>query len=221
MENELASALATIRMERRLAFWRLCQARWSCHSLRSSAFVPKQNEVGHNSLVRIQQENIISDERGSVFIEFLFFLPIIVLIWTLLGFVYQAKHTAVDVQNTGRECAWKFALSGCKGSLPAKCQGGSPGRIDDTIVRATGSGSFESLPSRVPAIAPNYSSLIGKGTTLKAEREVTRPPILGGSTMAVGKFGTMCGEEPPIKWTTPAVFLLICRQYGVSSWCRG
>jgi hypothetical protein len=171
--------------------------------------------------MRMQRENIISDERGSVFVEMVFFLPIIILIWTLLGFVYQAKHTAVDVQNTGRECAWKYALSGCKGSLPAKCQGGSPGRLNDTMIRARASGSFETLQSRIPVLAPNYVNVHGKGTTLKAEREVTRPSILGGSTLAVGKFGTMCGEEPPHKWTTPEVFLVICRQYGVSSWCRG
>ncbi len=171
--------------------------------------------------MRLLQSRIVRDQRGSVFIEMLFLMPIIILIWTLLGFVYTAKHTAVDVQNTGRECAWKYALSGCKASLPAKCQGGSPGRIDDMYLRTKASGDFETLGTSIRATAVNSSSLHGKGTTLSAEKEVTRPPVLGGSTMAVGKHGTMCAEDPPIKWRTPAVFFAICRQYGVSSWCNG
>ncbi len=170
---------------------------------------------------RCLESKIVRDEKGSVFIEMLFFMPVIILIWTLLGFVYQAKHTAVDVQNSSRECAWQYALSGCKGSLPAKCQGGSPGRVDDTMLRGRASGAFETLMTSVPATAPNYANVHGRRTLLKSEREVTRPPVLGGSTLAVGKHGTMCGDEPPRKWTTPEVFMVICRQYGVSSWCRG
>lgn len=153
--------------------------------------------------------------------EMVFFLPVIILIWTLLGFVYRAKHAAVDVQNSGRECAWQYALAGCSGSLPAKCQGGSPGPVNDAMMRGKASGSFETLQSHIPALTPNYMNVHGNGSTLKAERAVTRPPVLGGSTLAVGNFGTMCGEEPPVKWTTPEVFLVICKQYGVSSWCGG
>ncbi len=168
----------------------------------------------------MQQPSILRNEEGSIFIEMIFFLPIIILIWTLLGFIYQAKHAAVDVQNTGRECAWQYALNGCTSALPAKCQGGSPGIVDDSMARSETGDAFGTLRTGFSAASQNYANAHGKGMSLSAERDVTRPGIMGGTTTAIGKLGTMCGEDPPRKWTQDQTFLALCKQHGVSSWCR-
>ncbi len=163
---------------------------------------------------------LLRDEDGSIFIEMIFFIPIIVLIWTLLGFVYQAKHAAVDVQNTGRECAWHYALNECTSALPARCQGGAPGRLDDSMARSEMGGALDTLRGGFTNASQNYSNAHGRGMSLVVERDVTRPAIMGGATRAVGNLGTMCADDPPRKWTQGPAFLSICKQHGVSSWCR-
>ena len=157
--------------------------------------------------------------RGSVFIEFLFFVPVAVLVWTLMTFIYDAKRTAVVTQKAARECAWEYALHGCSGGLPPECRGASPRLVPDVLLRAAARRSFMKIAQKVPLTAANFSNLHGRSFSLQTEKEVQRPVVLGGSTTAEGRFATMCADDPLVKWQTPVVFTMVCKDHGHSPWC--
>ena len=169
--------------------------------------------MGHRSLRR----SLVRDERGSLYVEMIFFIPMALLIWVLLNFVYDAKKTAVHTQRDARQCAWEYALSGCKGALPAACEGGAASMVTDAPLRAAASGSFEKLASAAPFAAASFQNLHGRWFRVTAEREVTRPTILGGTTTAEGRFAVMCADDPPIRWSTTAFFKAFCEKH--SKWC--
>ncbi|MCP4444748.1 MAG: hypothetical protein GY811_05290 [Myxococcales bacterium] len=157
-------------------------------------------------------------QRGSVFVEFLFFLPVVILIWTLLTFIYQAKGAAVATQRDARECAWTHALRGCSGGLPARCQGGSARSANDVLMRASAN-ELRTVASEAPQTIPNLANLHGRYFAVESDEAVQRPAVLGGTTVAKGRFATMCADDPPIKWNVFLIFAGICRQHGESSWC--
>ena len=165
---------------------------------------------------------IFRDEEGSIFIEMIFFLPVVILIWTLLVFIYDAKSTAVDTQTKARECAWQYAMSAC-GTMPAECSGGGASKVSDGELQGMSGGAFATLQANVPGTIVNFSGqqgLHGRSFSTRTERSVDRPSILGGSTTATGRHGTFCADDPVKKWTLPEIWMLICRQHGKSSWCR-
>jgi len=160
-----------------------------------------------------------SNQSGSIFVELVFFLPVIILIWTLLNFIYDAKRAAVVTQTEVRECAWAYATGGCT-SLSGQCQGGAPGKVDDQRLRSAAGNSFNTLQQGLNGSQPNYSSLHGRMFLVTTQQNVKRPSILGGSTTAKGRHATMCADDPVRKWTKDEVYKELCRAHGKSSWCK-
>jgi len=158
-----------------------------------------------------------SNERGSVYVEMIFFIPMAALIWVMLNFVYDAKKSAVHTQRNARECAWEFAMDGCLGSIPAKCSGSGMIPVVDAELRARGGGSFETVAKAVPWAAPYFVSMAGLWFDVKSEKNIPRPGILGGSTTSEGHFAMLCAEDPPYQWHTPEFFTLFCKKHG--DWC--
>ena len=167
-----------------------------------------------------QSQSLLANEEGSIFIEMIFFIPVIVLIWTLFSFIHDAKRTAVETQRTARECMWEYATNGCKSGISDACRGAGGGVIPDAMLRAEGGGDFESIVSDVAITAPNLALLHGRYAGVSAEENVNRPAVLGGSTTATGRMAVMCGEEPVVKWITEPIYQFICNQHGNSSWCN-
>jgi hypothetical protein len=153
-----------------------------------------------------------------VFIEMLFFVPVVVLIWILLSFVHQAKRTAVVTQRDARECMWEYATNGCRGGLSSACQSAGAGIVPDFALRATS--DFESVAGDVPITAPNVVMLHGRYAGVSTERDVRRPSVLGGNTTATGRMSVMCGEDPIVKWVTEPIYQVICNQHGKAEWCN-
>lgn len=170
-----------------------------------------KDEVGHHSL------GLRNCERGSVYIEMIFFIPMAALLWILLNFAYDAKKTAVHTQRDARECAWQYAMGGCEGNLPAKCSGGGVSLMYDADILASAGSSFATVAKSSPWAAPYLTSTSGRYFTVKAEEDVSRPSVLGGSTTAEGRFAIMCADDPPVQWTTPTFFKLFCEKH--SKWC--
>ncbi len=167
--------------------------------------------MGHRPLERSRLRN----QRGSVYVEMIFFIPMAALIWIMLNFVYDAKKTAVHTQRDARECAWEFAMDGCLGAMSAKCSGSGMMPVVDAELRSRA--PFDKVAKAVPWAAPYFISMAGYWFTVKAEKSVPRPAILGGSTTAKGRFAMMCAEDPPYQWHTPEFFHLFCKKH--SKWC--
>jgi len=145
-------------------------------------------------------------------------MPVVILIWTLLTFTFHSKSAANLTQNKVRECAWKYALNGCKRSIPSWCTSHGEDRINDVPLRLLTSASFARIAMDVPVTIPAFLSLHGDVFSVSTKKEVERPAILGGKTTARGRFATACGKEA-IPIPMEFVFQNVCRKFGVSSWC--
>ena len=155
-------------------------------------------------------------QRGSVYVEMLFILPLMITIWLLMTFIYDAKKSAVGTQHVARECAWQFALSGCLASLPPECQ------VEG--IRPQHGSSRADLPAQrlaefLPPLAAELENLYGRTFEMTTEETTVRPSVLGGSTTATGRFAVMCADDPEQAWTTAEVLDAMCERHGVAAWC--
>lgn len=158
-------------------------------------------------------------ERGSIYIELIFLMPVIILIWTLLAFIFEAKTVAVNMQQEARECGWSYAMNQCNGGISGACQGGGTSDLDDGEIRALAVGAFSVLSGSVPGTSQNYGAVHGRAFDVTAEQVVNRPAVLGGSTTARGRFATACADDPPKKWTTDDIFSIVCVVHGAPGFC--
>ena len=155
-------------------------------------------------------------QRGSVYVEMLFILLLMITIWLLMAFIHDSKKSAVVTQRAARECAWQYAMSGCQATPAPECELGSlqaqhgSSRADQPAQR---------LVALVPRLAKNLENLYGRTFEMTADEITTRPSFLGGSTTARGRYAMMCAEDPEQAWTTGDVLDVICERHGVAEWC--
>ncbi|MEA2698717.1 MAG: hypothetical protein QOI66_2988 [Myxococcales bacterium] len=152
------------------------------------------------------------EQRGSVAIEMVFVLPLYVLLWLLCNHAYTLYVAAITNIATVRDCAWQFAVNGCK-SPPGNCttQGPTPGLPPD----GPSLSGLSRVASSFPALSPSLIGPYDKSLTIKKIISIPAPTSLGFPPVRLtSTYGSMCDEAPTVKWTALEVFEAHCNLLG-------
>jgi len=132
------------------------------------------------------------DQRGTASIEAAMMLPLMGLCWVALFFRLATIDGTLQSAVEARRTAWVSSNNGCRGeNQEPACDAESGGGGD-----SGGGGWLDSLQD-VPIIGGLFGSLLGYSMTAHASRDVTKPVVLGGGTVAASYgYYIMCNEEP-------------------------
>ena len=157
---------------------------------------------------RPPRASLLRDQRGSIFVEALIFIPLLALLWVILNYEYGINKTGMTTQERARTCAWQYATRGCNGGPPPGCSIDDLGRVEDLELRALSTGAYETLTALLPFLATTLTTLHGDEIRATDTERVDRPKPLGGTRTTTGSQAMMC-NTPTGEWEVPVVFVLM------------
>jgi hypothetical protein len=163
--------------------------------------------------------SIWKDRKGSLMIEFLIFMPLLLLLWWLMMHVHEIGVAGLQTARSVRECAWFNAVNGCN-QVPPQCAGvrlSARRETDDADLHARAS-SFRQLGSALPPLASEMDDLHGDEFDATRTTPVARPPFLGGSRRISRGAQLMCEDRDLRRHTIESLFGPACRAVG-GRWC--
>lgn len=159
----------------------------------------------------MQTKGIFEDTRGSVYVEAVIMLPVLVLLFGALVYVRKAYVERQATLVAVRSCAWQYANDGCEGDPPEGCslggvtdmgdQGGTRQEDsgDDMGSVLSSPGSDPSALDRLtefPVLGEVFQTVFGEAVAVESRSEVERPEVLGGQTQPiVGGYYVMCNDK--------------------------
>lgn len=133
--------------------------------------------------------SLLRDTRGAAMTETVIMLPVFILIWACVIYVYQAYEKKVDVMQKTREDAWHHATNACRGSAGSGGGGTTIHTSDYDIDSAVGS-VFRILGSAYYQ-GPLRELEASRGDTIE------EPELVGSDTVHLDyRIELMCNEEP-------------------------
>jgi hypothetical protein len=130
--------------------------------------------------------NLLRDTRGGAMVETVIMIPIFIVIWACVVFIYQAYEKRIDLLQATRADAWDYATNSCR-DRP----------VGDTRI-STSDHDIDGIVGTVFSIL-GASYYDGPLRELEASRddEMDEPEILGGETLGMRyRMELMCNEEP-------------------------
>jgi hypothetical protein len=162
--------------------------------------------------------DLLACRRGSLFVEFLVYMPLLLLIWWLIMFVHDVGRAGLQTSRAVRECAWLYAADGCR-EVPPQCRGvelGGTRETDDAELHGRSS-SFRELAADLPFLRDELERLHGEEIDVSRSTAVARPPVTGGSRIVRRRFRVMCDTERRTQELAD-VFDRTCRKL-LGRWC--
>ena len=113
------------------------------------------------------------DSRGSMAVEFLVILPVLMLLWRAVGALHGVNATAAGAAADTRTCAWRAAMKGCL-EVPPGCEAALEATGEDAETTRAGGELALELPFLRDAIDGDLPRLA------RARRDTAaRSPLLG------------------------------------------
>lgn len=126
-------------------------------------------------------QRLLKHEAGTASIEAAVMLPFFIICWSGIVYMYTGQDNALEQRTNARHCAWAYSNNGCR-SVPTGCTASAPTTLGEDVPWAD-----------APIIGDMLGSVLGESTTVTAEEEYGRPPMLGGGTSrALGRYTIMC-----------------------------
>jgi len=163
--------------------------------------------------------SLVRDRRGSLFVEFLLYMPLLMLIWWLMLYVHDIGTTGIQTARQVRECAWLHAVGGCQ-RRPPQCAGANLSGVretDDAEFHARAS-SFRELGADLPFLREDLEVLLGDEFDVSRTGVVEQPPFLGGEKAITRRARVMCEDRVLRKHTVERVFRATCQKI-LGRWC--
>lgn len=144
--------------------------------------------------------------RGVAMVEAVIMLPVLGLLLVGTLFMRERYLAQQQVQLLARQCAWQYAMDGCKGDPPAGC--GAETRLDrDADAEEKGSAMMSSAHTdggggdfnvfdKVPLLGDAFHALLGTKTSFESTISVRVPWQTDMAYRAKGKFVVMCNTKP-------------------------
>ena len=133
-------------------------------------------------------------------------LPVMAACW--IGILYRAEtlDARISAGVEARHNAWVSSNNGCRTeTLSPECE--SAGDGDDF----SGGGGFIDKLTDAPIVGFLFGTILGYSTTVRAERSIERPPVLGGGESNLSySYYVMCNERP--MGIDDVLFAAVCEQ---------
>ena len=129
------------------------------------------------------------DSRGSMAVEFLVLVPLLVLLWQALVSLHGLDATAAGALAETRTCAWHAALSGCA-TAPPGCQLAAAGVAPDGEVDRAG----VELALRLPLLRGALEA--DPPRTIRALRDTSASSPLWGEVPVRARHLVPCNALP-------------------------
>ncbi|RLB56399.1 MAG: hypothetical protein DRJ42_03545 [Deltaproteobacteria bacterium] len=133
-----------------------------------------------------ERRSLLRDIRGTAMIETVIMLPVFILIWTGIIYIYQGYERKIGVMQQTRADAWHHATNNC----------------DTSPSSGT---SMSEADYEVDAVFSGLVSVLGHAYYPEPLREldarradsIEEPPLIGSDTVRIDyRMGLMCNEEP-------------------------
>lgn len=160
--------------------------------------------------------SVLWERRGSLAIEFVFVVPLYLLLWMLVNHAFTLYVDVIENVADVRQCAWQFARSGCThrprgctvlGPIPQPPHKAKVKQAIDRVVR-----SFKKLKL-------DLQGPFGAAYSISKKRSLEAPKDLGFQNVdTAAKYAGMCDPHPPFPWNDETVFFASCKDLGKYCW---
>src|SRR5438093_4490965 len=139
------------------------------------------------------------DRRGSLSVEFVFVIPLYLLLWMLANHAFTLYVGVIENVAEVRRCAWQFARAGCL-QPPAGCEALGP------LPQPPHKGKVKQALDRVVAafkkLKPDLQGPFGYAYTITKKQELEAPRDLGFPRVETSaKYAGLCDPHPLVPWT--------------------
>lgn len=145
-----------------------------------------------------------SDTRGSVYVEALSMLPVLIILWVSVVFTHHIDDTAQQSRLASRQCAWEYTEGNCE-SVPPSCKSeptlGEP-MEDDTDIKSKiesrdgADNDKDSTKGFGNGIMEMIGDIFGKPAEIRDVRDVRAPELYGGgAARQASKQYLLCNEK--------------------------
>jgi hypothetical protein len=163
-------------------------------------------------------------QRGSIYIELIGLLPLLVTIWVVMIYVDRVNRGRLVAQSDTRECAWSYTWRSCPVDyMPAACSRGSNDwyetvtTVDDNEIEGRSGGAFSDIAGGLGFLDATLQTLHGDLFDVAHTRGVPKPSPLTGERIVTGRYSTMCNTITR-EWNTEQVFRQTCDEL-LGIWC--
>lgn len=142
------------------------------------------------------------DTQGSVYVEALSMLPVLIILWVSVVFTHHLDDAAQQSRLAARQCAWEYTEGNCE-TVPPACKAepqlGEP--LQDTtdikskITSRDGSGE-DNTGSFGQGIVEMIGEIFGRPAEIRDTRDVRAPELYGGKVARqTSKQYLLCNEK--------------------------
>ena len=147
----------------------------------------------------MQRPNLWRDQTGTVLVEFVVLLPLFVLLFAFVLYMFKTYETKQLTMLKARGCGWQYAMDGCE-SPPEGCDifpaGGGEQSGFDQAKAGLKDGSWIDAAAHFPVVGSAIKVLFGEGRRGTAVTTVARPPLFGGGEVSIeGTFYILCNTK--------------------------
>lgn len=142
--------------------------------------------------------NLKGNTHGSVYVEALSILPVLVILWVGVVFTHQLDDAEQQSRLSARQCAWEYSEGNCE-NVPPSChmdpEQGAP-MEDTTEVKSKIENKDTGNASLGSAITSIIGELFGAPFSVKDTKNVQIPRMFGGKTAKkTGHQYLLCNEK--------------------------